>query len=471
MSAQLIIILIYILVTITIGVLSKRRSQTAKDFHGASLGVVMTVAAGTGEWLGGTATTGVSEYGYEYGISASWYTLANSIGIIILAVFFAKLYRSVNTITVPGILEHFIGKNARLVSSALLIIVMLVVGTSQMVAIGSLGVTIIGMDYTISLITLGIGVICYTLLGGMNAVAHTNVLHVATMYGGMIIAIVLALKEVGGANYVSENLPPSYFNFTSIGFSQIISWVVASVLGACTAQAGIQPILAAKDTKTAQKAAFVTGALVAPFGLLTAYLGMIARVKFPLLANAKNALPTLMMSLNPVAGGLILSAIMAAILSTISPIMLSAGTMFTKDIYQGKINSLATESQVLKVSRLSTAVAGLFCILAAIFLYDSSRLLDMVYFAYTLRGAIFVILLFSIYWKKTTEKSAVIGMLTSSATGFFWVGYKAILGHYPFHPSFNETYAVLIVAAVITIAVSLKEYFLSSRKTKPDKSN
>lgn len=454
MSVPVIVVIVYMIVTFVIGIMSHRKSSSSASFHGAGLGVFLCVAAGTGEWLGGTATTGVSEYGYDFGISGAWYTIANGVGIAVLAIFFAKLYRSLDTVTVPGIIGRFIGVKARTVSSIMLTFVMLAVGTSQMVAIGTLGVNVFQMDYVLAVVLLGVGVIIYTLFGGMNAVAQTNIFHLFTMYFGMILAIVLALKDIGGVQTMRETLPESYFSFSSIGLSKISSWLIASILGACTAQAGIQPILAAKDTHTAKKAAYITAITVAPFGLFTAFLGMIAKVKYPDLSNAKNALPQLMLSLSPLAGGIVLSAILAAVLSTISPIMLASGTMLTNDIYK-KIRPDADEKKVLFVSRATTAIAGIICILIAVMLYDSSRLLDIVYFAYTIRGSLFVVLLFGIYWKGTTEKGAIGAMFITAAVGLFWVIYKALYGQYPISANFNETYASVIAAAVSTFALSL----------------
>src|SRR5699024_10227214 len=74
-------------------------------------------------------------------------------------------------------------------------------------------------------------------------------------------------------------------------------------------------------------------------------------------------LPTLMMGLQPLAGGLVLASIMAAILSTVTPIILASGTMATKDIYQKLINKDATDEELLKVSRLTTGLSGVICIL------------------------------------------------------------------------------------------------------------
>jgi SSS family solute:Na+ symporter len=289
------------MITVAVGIHAKKRGDSSSSFHGAGLGVIMCVAAGTGEWLGGTSTTGVSEYGFLYGISGAWYTIANGIGVMVLALLFAKLYRSHDTITVPGIIEKYLGVDARVVSSILLTFVMLAVGTSQLIAAGTLGVAVLGVEYNISVIILGIGFITYTLAGGMNAIVHTNIMHLIAMYGGMIFVLLLIGGEIGSIEVFKSSLPDaSYYNWFSIGKPKVVSWIIASILGACTAQAGIQPILAAKDVNVAKKSAIITALVVAPFGIITAILGMMARVQFPELTNAKLALPTLMMSLNPV---------------------------------------------------------------------------------------------------------------------------------------------------------------------------
>jgi len=455
MSIQLLIIILYFALTVGIGLYAKRQSTSSAAFHGAGLGVLMCVAAGTGEWLGGTSTTGISEYGYAFGISGAWYTIANGIGIIVLALFFAKLYRSLETVTVPGIVEKFIGLEARIVSSILLTFVMLAVGTAQVIAAGTLGVTVLGLDFTTSVLILGTGFIVYTLAGGMMAVGYTNTLHLIAMYGGMLLAAAAVLSDVGGMQVLREALPENYFNWSNIGIDKVSSWIIASILGACTAQAGIQPILAARDVKVAKQAAVITALVVAPFGLLTALLGMAARVKFPELANAKLALPALMMSQDPVVGGLVLAAIMAATLSTVSPIILACGTMITKDIYQQKINPRATDTEVLRVSRLVTGLAGAVCMAVAILMYNSTRILDMVYFAYSIRGSLFVILLLGIYWRKTSSQGAIIGMVLTAVVGLGWVLYKSVFGVYPIHPQLTETYVSVIVALVSTVVFSL----------------
>lgn len=453
---QLVVIL-YILITIGISFWTKKKAGTAKHFEGNNLGLILCIVAGAGEWLGGTSTTGVSEYGYLYGLSGAWYTVANSLGICVLAIFFAKMFRRLNTSTVSGIIGKFIGKRAKMVSAGILIFIMIAVGTSQMVAAGSLGETLFGLDPTVSILVLGAGILLYTCLGGMLAVGYTNILHLIVMYAGAILAVVLCLGDVGGFDNLTHSLPESYFSPVSIGAPKVISWVIASVLGACTAQAGLQPVLTSKDEATAKKSSFGIAAIVAPFGILMALLGMIAKVKFPELANAKLALPTLLLSLPTLPSGFVIASLCAALLSTAAPIYLACGTLFTRDIYQQLHPQRDTQEdkKVLWVSRLTTLAGGTICILLALLLHNSTTILDMVYFAYSLRGSMFIILLLGIVWKRLNPKAAIAAMLMTALAGFFWIIYKNIFGVYPIHPDFSETYIAVLVAFVTSVAGSL----------------
>ena len=455
---QIVIVSLYVAVTIGIGIWTRRKARSSTAYHGAELSMLLCVVAGAGEWLGGTATTGVAEYGYEFGLSGAWYTIANGVGICFLAIFFARLFRSLDMPTISGIIGKFLGNDAKMVSAALLILVMISVGSSQMVAIGTLGEELFHINATAAILILGLGVLLYTVVGGMIAVGYTNILHMLVMYAGSIMAVIWCLADIGGIEGLKKVLPEAYFAMDHIGISKISSWLIASVLGACVAQAGIQPILASKDEKTAVKSSYLIAVIVAPFGILSALLGMISRVRFPLLKNAKLALPTLLMSMDPIMGGFVMASIMAAVLSTASPIFLSCGTLFTRDIYMERMRiqgKSADDRNILIVSRMTTFMAGCLCILLALIFYDSQRLLDIVYFAYSIRGSLFIILLLGIYWNRTSEKAAINAMIATGITGLFWVIYKNMTGCYPISSQFSETYAAVIMALGVTVIESM----------------
>ncbi len=464
MVIQIVIIVLYFALTLAVGILTSK-GVSEKSFNGAHLGVVAIVCTSAGEWLGGTATTGVSEYGFIYGISGAWYTIANGLGVLFLALFFAKIYRSIGRLTIPGIIEHIFGKKAQLISTVLLVLVMLAVGMSQIIAAGKFGQALLGLDFTLSAIIFTSIFVVYTLAGGMKAVSSTNKMHLFVMYFGILSAVTILISRVGGIDEFKNSIvaidaveEKNHLSMTSIGFPKISSWVIASLLGACTAQAGIQPVLAAKDIPTARKACFYTAIVTAPFGLMTAMIGMVGKVmsnQGTLLDQAGNvvtdgklALTSVIMTLPPFVGGLVLAAELAAILSTASPIILAAGTMLTRDLYQTKINPQASESQALKVSRLMTAISGIICCIGAIGLVENNNVLDVVYSAYSLRGALFITLIFGFTWKRSSSRAACISMICTGITAVSWVLIKQITGSYPIAAWFTETYAAVLVAAI-----------------------
>lgn len=473
MTVQLIIIVAYFALTVAIGLWSSKKAGSSEAFHGAELGVGAIVCASTGEWLGGTATTGVSEYGFIFGLSGAWYTIANGIGVMFLALCFARLYRSLNSVTVPGIIEKFFGRKARTVSGILLTIVMLAVGLSQTIAAGKLGQTLLGLDFSLTCIIFSVIFIVYTLAGGMKAVTSTNTIHIVCMYGGMILALVLALGLVGGFGGLvggvraveAAESGKDYFNMFSIGGVKVSSWITASLLGACTAQAGLQPVLAAKDVKTARKACIITAVVAAPFGFFTAFLGIVAKVMShngtlldsagSLVTDGKLALSTLMYNMPPVVSGIVLASILAAILSTISPIILASGTMVTKDLYHRHINPDADDKKLLLVSRLTTAASGVICCIGAIALVDSSAILDLVYSAYALRGSLFIVVIFGILWKKTSSRAACLTMLLTAIVAVTWEVFSLITGNCPIAPWFSTTYAAVLSAVAGTVLFTL----------------
>ncbi len=470
MAVQIVIIIGYFLISLLIG-LKTAKGANAKNYHGAQLGVAAIVCASAGEWLGGTATTGVSEYGFVYGISGAWYTIANGLGVLFLALFFAKLYRSIGRMTIPGIIESIFGKNAQIVSSILLVLVMLAVGISQIIAAGKFGQALLGLDFTVSAIVFTAIFVIYTLAGGMRAVSKTNTLHLFVMYIGIAAAVVILIMKLGGWSsftqsvaQIEKNDGGHYFSMTTIGFPKVSSWIIASLLGACTAQAGIQPVLAAKDVPTARKACIYTALVTAPFGLMTALIGIVGKVMSVqgtlldfngnIVTDGKLALTSVMLDLPPIVGGLVLAAELAAILSTASPIILAAGTMLTKDLYQTRKPG-ASEKQVMTISRITTALSGVICCIGAIGLVNQNNVLDIVYSAYSLRGALFIVIIFGFFWKKATPKGACISMILTGIVAVGWTAFKVIIGHYPIANWFTETYAAVLIAVLSMFICSI----------------
>ena len=254
----------------------------------------------------------------------------------------------------------------------------------------------------------------------------------------------------------------NHFNMISIGWPKVSSWIIASIFGAETAQAGLQPVLAAKDIPSAKKSCLITAAIVAPFGVFTALMGMAAKVMSARgiligsdgvnVTDAKLAFSTMMLHLPKLASGIILASILAAILSTVSPIILASATLFTKDLYQRRIKQDATDAEIIRTSRIMTAVSGAVCCVSAIALVDSTTVLDLVYSAYSLRGALCVTILYGIYSKRISERAACWNMVFTGIVAVAWAAYKMGFGQYPLvvgNFAITETYAAVSAAGIL----------------------
>ena len=476
MNWQLLIIILYFALTMVIGVLASRKNKSNDSFVGVGMGVFAIVCVACGQWLGGTATTGCSEAGFNYGMSGWWYTIANGVGMLMMGLFFATRYRKYGEVTIPGIIEKVVGPKSRTVCSALLIFVMIAVGLSQMIAAGNLGVSLLGMDFTLSCCIFAVIFIIYTMSGGMTSVEATNKLHLGFMYFGIILAVILGAAKLGGWSGFTTTLRAvdaaegtKHFSMTGMGASEVISQIVASVLSAGAAQASIQPVLAAKDPKTAKKACLLSVLVVVPFGLFTTLLGMEAKAidfsGIQAFTNAKTAYTDLIMSFNPIISGIILASILAAILSTISPIILASATMFTRDIYVRTMNKEASDKQMTFISRVGTALSGVLCCLLAILLHNASSVLSLVKVAYTLRGVLFIVILFGMYWvgrksrvSRASDKGVCIAVLVTFVCCIAWYIPKLIGGSYLVSIgsfAITETYLGVILACVTIVIFSL----------------
>lgn len=137
--------------------------------------------------------------------------------------------------------------------------------------------------------------------------------------------------------------------------------------------------------------------------------------------------------------------------------------MITKDLYQRVLKTNATDAQVLRMSRITTALSGVVCMLGAILLVQASAVLDIVYAAYSLRGALFIVVLLGIYWKRASEKGACWSMVLTGAIAILWKAVNLATGHYPISDHITETYAAVVIALVATIVFS---YIFPKEKLK-----
>lgn len=421
------VVLSYFAFVIGISFITKKiATKSSSDYlvAGRNLGVLVCAIVVAAEWLGGLSTIGVSEKAFHtMSLQPILYNISTAIGMLILGFTLAKHYREKKVHTVSEMIESIFGKKARTVSAIAFLIAFITLAYVELTTFSHVLAPIFHINWTYAVIVGAIITTTYMYIGGMHALTIVAVINLIVRYVGIGIALIVGIMAVGDMSVLSEKLiaagaPQNYYNPFSVGWTAAFSLILGGILGGMAAQASIQPIFAAKNPITAKRAAILSALFIAPFGIMTAYLGLMARsgifIDPSKIVDAKEVLPTLLMTpsfIHPILGGLAIAAILAAILSTIGPVNFAIVTIATKDIYHGIINKDASDEKVLKFARRLVILVNLITVPMAIFIQGA--VLDAGYFSYAIRaiGAIVIILgIYKLNWiSKHSVQFAFIG--------------------------------------------------------------
>lgn len=415
MNIYLLVIIAYFGLTTIISLFTKKlASRSAADYlvAGRNLGVVACAVVVASEWLGGMSTIGVSEKAFETAtMQPILYNISTAIGMIIIGFTVARHYRQNNVHTVSEMLEKLFGRRARSISAIAFLFAYITLAFVQLQTCASVLSAMFHIPWLQSVVISSMIITLYTYVGGMHALAITGIMHVVVMFFGMGIATVTGLSHINGLSSLHEQLtalgaPSNLFNPFSGGLEYAWSLILGGVLGGMAGQASIQPIFAARSASIAKKAAILSSLIIAPFGILVAILGLIARTGHffetaPYLADPqmmKMVLPTLMTTpefIHPVLGGVALAGILAAILSTVGPVNFAVVTIATKDIYHGLINQTAVDKKLISTARRLVILVNLITIPLAY--YGTGAVLDTAYISYGIRAIGAIVIMLGIY--------------------------------------------------------------------------
>lgn len=408
LNIYFLIVVAYFAAIILLSVFTRKvASRSVADYlvAGRNLGVSFCAVVVAAEWLGGMSTIGVSEKAFTtLSFQPILYNVSTAIGMVIIGFTVASIYRRQNVHTVSEMIDHLFGSDAKKISAIAFLVAYITLAYVQMQTAASVLSAIFGISWIAAILISALVITFYTYLGGMHALALTSIVHTFMMFFGVGIATVIGMSKIGGFAELQQILGSqgagNIYNPFGAGLSQAFSLLLGGVLGGMAAQASIQPIFAAKDAKTARKASVASAFLIAPFGIMTALLGLIGAtgIYIAQTTNPKLVLTTLLTNpefIHPVFGGLALAGILAAILSTVGPVNFAVVTIATKDIYSGFINPQAEEKKVIAVARRLVVIVTLVTLPLAIMFQKG--ILDAAYVSYAIRSIGAIVILLGIY--------------------------------------------------------------------------
>lgn len=447
------VIVTYMLGMLWIGVIASKVTKTAADYWVAGRKLGTFVLAGTfgATFISSVTMMGSPSSGYRFGWSYWNVSQGTWIGPLIMVLTIHYFVRFVGY-SVPDMIEARYGPKSRPISAIIVLFGSFGYTGVQIMAIGTVLNVIMGWPYNISLVIGTLIVLIYTVMGGMYAVAWTDVVQFIILLLGMFFSVLAVLKTTGGLtalNNAVANIDTSYLHpIGPYGSAyMILGMAVAFGLGNPSQPSYLARAFSAKNVGSIRIALGIGamgnvlcmgGGLIVGLGALVLLGTGIKRVDI--------IYPLMVVKLfHPFFGGLIIAAIIAAIMSTADSFLLQAGTTIGRDFYQRYINIEATDNQLINISRIVITIVGIVGLFIAIMYPESLQFLGAYVFG-TVAAGLFIPLYVGMFWRRATSTAAVWGMITGFI-GTFIFTFKSLL---PIHPIITGILISAIVFVIVT---------------------
>ncbi len=432
---------LYLLVVFVIGWKAYKKTADLGDFilGGRRLGGWAAALSAGASDMSGWLLLGLPGYAYLSGIESIWLAGGLLAGTwlnwrVVATRLRAYSKISGDSITLPSFFNNRFRDDSgllQLVSAGFILLFFLFYTSSGLVAGGKLFESVFGLDYIWAVALGAAAIILYTSIGGFLAVSWTDLLQALLMAAALLIVPVMALLDAGGvSNAVSaiELKSSTLLNpvVTSDGTS-LTAIAIVSLLGWGLGYFGQPHILARfkgiDSVTTVPKARRI--AVTWTFLTLTgATLSGLLGIGFfdPALSDAdseKVFIRLIEAMFHPLIAGLLLAAILAAIMSTADSQLLVSSSAFTEDIYKRFFSNGASGRQLILIGRVTVILIAFIAFLLA--MNPDSKVLDLVSYAWAGFGAAFgPTLIISLYWKRMTRNGALAGILCGGVTVVVW---------------------------------------------------
>lgn len=422
------VLTVYFAALIAVGIIGTKKAKTSEIYMvaGRNLGVFMFFGCLTAVFLGGSSTIGTAQLGYENGVSGVWFVFSMGLGIMLFGLLLYKRVIGYRLMTISEFLGKRFNVGAKLIGATVAAIYALMVSVTQVIAIGSILNAVFGWDLMVSMLVGGGIVFFYTVLGGMWSVSMTDIIQFSVMTIGIFFVMLpLSLSKAGGWSQLTAQLPSEFFDFSAIGFMEIVQYILLYTLGMMVGQDIWQRYFTAKNMTVARTGGVLVGVYSLFYSLAMCVIGMSALIVLPNIENTQNVFSEMAFETLP-SGllGIVFAAVASAIMSTASGTLLASSTLIAKDILKDHFFQNITDKQFLLVSRMTTLAVGIAAIVIALWIQELLVAIDVAYAV--LAGSIFVPIVIGMFWEKATPKaafyaitlSAVVVLATLAIEGF-----------------------------------------------------
>ncbi|MFD1293750.1 sodium/sugar symporter [Lutibacter holmesii] len=399
---------------------------------------------------------GMSGSGFALGLAIASYEWMAALTLIIVGKYFLPIFIEKGLYTIPEFVEKRFSTNLKTILAVFWIFLYVFVNLTSVLYLGSLALeTIMGVPMIYGVFGLALFAAAYSLYGGLSAVAWTDVIQVVFLVLGGLVTTYLALDTVSngegivaGMKTIYEVAPERFvmiFDETNTYYDKLpgIGVLIGGMWVANLYYWGfnqyiIQRTLAAKSLKESQKGILLAAGLKLIIPIIVVIPGIAAYVmvndpeimarlgsagvnNIPTLEQADKAYPWLLQFLPTGMKGVAFAALAAAIVSSLASMLNSTSTIFTMDIYKQYINKNASDKQTVNIGRISALVALIIASVVAPLLGGLDQAFQYIQeYTGVVSPGILAVFMLGLFWKKTTNKAAIIGALASIPVAMYF---------------------------------------------------
>ncbi|MGG0655223.1 sodium/proline symporter PutP [Rummeliibacillus pycnus] len=466
---QLMAILIYMVAMLVIGWYAFRKTSNLTDYMlgGRSLGPAVTALSAGAADMSGWLLMGLPGAIYASGLVEAWIAIGLTVGAYLNWLFVAprlRMYTQVSndSITIPSYLDNRLKDKTKLlrIASGLIILVFFTFYVSSgMVAGGVFFESSFGYNYHSGLLLTSGVVIAYTLFGGFLAVSYTDFIQGLVMFLALIIVPIFGVFLTGGFSETTASIREVDPKLLSLFSGATVTGVISTVawglgyFGQPHIIVRFMAIKSVKETKQARRIGIGWMLLSLIGAIATALVGIAYyHQKGLTLKNPETVFIALGQILfHPFIAGIMLAAILAAIMSTISSQLIVTSSALVEDIYKAVFKTNASDKQYVFLGRMAVLLVSVLAMYLA--WEQDNKILDLVSFAWAGFGAAFgPIILLTLYWKKITNWGALAGMVAGAATAYIWGSNEHL------HKALYEIVPGFIICLIVAVIISLITY-------------
>ena len=436
---------------IGVGIYAGTKITQANQWSGGDRSMsVFAVGAMLGAWqIGGMSVVGAAQNGYTMGIAGCWYSIASGLYILLIGLLAGPLRRNLPSDALPDYLEGRYSTTVARVQSYVWIVFGILYIPIQLKTIASIIQIVLPQLNTGLAMFVGVTIAAvYTGFAGMKGSAAIGRVVCVATYVLLIWFVVSHLGEFGGYSGLIQRLPEGYDKLSAMPAQEIIAWALGGALSSVVLQSALQPMLAAKDDRTARNGCILGYVIAAPICILTAMIGMMARASNDGLGDGATALAWAIRDMSsPVMAGIIFAVCTMIIAATMATMMMATGTILT-NIYKKQINPDASDRKVLQISRFGTIIVAYISLLVGFFIPSAQMTSLFLTLTYVVTSPFSYSVIVGLFWKRVNARASLVSVGAGIITAILWVASGM-------NDTLNVVYPTILVSYAAGIAATL----------------